>query len=73
VNRAALFADQRGDTVDDGQLCNGGIADSPVGLRRELVASKVEETEMLRIADEHIHEDWREGEVVGRNVQGIRW
>ena len=71
VNRTDLFAGQRGDTVDDGQLCNRGVADGPISLRRELVASKVEEAKTLSIADEHIHEVWREGQIVGRDGRGI--
>jgi hypothetical protein len=40
ANGTGLFTDQRADAIDDGQFCDGGIVDGPVGLRRELVPAK---------------------------------
>ena len=58
-NRSGLFAYQRRNAIDHRQLCHRAIVNAPVSLGREFVAGKIEQTESLRLPDEHVHQNGR--------------
>jgi len=52
VDRAGLLAREHWNTILDGQIGDVRIVDRPVGLRREIMPSGIEELERLGLANE---------------------